>query len=544
MKTFRQRRWLISFGFLLIVLVALYIVVQIQEFSNLVNEIPISFEALESEVISGAPFALVEEPGVIIISQTDDKVCGESALSGQQAGVVIQHSEALPAYVTDATVILDGWSLQYLNAEHHVRIIHASIQNVEFMNNTLTWDAVGYITDKNFDDAYEFCYYYTILGWNSTEIDALAVHGSNSSWPQSPPGTTALTVLASYIMDNALESQRTVAILPRGVEFAFAEQTWIFPWACFECPVDNEVLQIGYHVVHEEQFIDPNKDYGLSNPTLPTDASYVDLGYVSWESHYILKDNSLREDNWFREWVTVLAGDDIGLINPPFSILPIEDDDSWFSGCITGGERLMTTEHVIENIPFEYALPVLTGYDLGEGCDDKDVKEVGIWLHDATYEKPPNTITGTLRYQISSIFSGDGDQQGHLRNHNVRIIGLRGTERVTTLRRLPDLIPIENPNGGFCTLDDEGQLVITVRNIGNEEALPSVTTVEFLLTNSTIVTEMPTSDLPINTSTDLTFEIPGACFNADCDFVIRVDAQDDLDEVDEANNHASGECIG
>ena len=40
---------------------------------------------------------------------------------------------------------------------------------------------------------------------------------------------------------------------------------------------------------------------------------------------------------------------------------------------------VVTQESVIENLPFEYAIPMLTGWELVLGCDDEHVKEIGIW---------------------------------------------------------------------------------------------------------------------------------------------------------------------
>jgi subtilase family serine protease len=45
-------------------------------------------------------------------------------------------------------------------------------------------------------------------------------------------------------------------------------------------------------------------------------------------------------------------------------------------------------------------------------------------------------------------------------------------------------------------------------------------------------------------SVDLSFPIPPGCFSPDCGFRITVDANGDVVEANEANNTASGTCIG
>ena len=57
-------------------------------------------------------------------------------------------------------------------------------------------------------------------------------------------------------------------------------------------------------------------------PSLPTSASHVDSGFVSWETSTILKDNDDRRDQAFGEVVSGLAGTDVGVVQPPFSDLP------------------------------------------------------------------------------------------------------------------------------------------------------------------------------------------------------------------------------
>ena len=106
------------------------------------------------------------------------------------------------------------------------------------------------------------------------------------------------------------------------------------------------------------------------------------------------------------------------LVEPPFSITPREDVGGLFSGCVEFEGGVRTEEHVIENLPFAYAVPVLSGWDLAYPCDDEHVTEVGIWLHDIDY------TNGTLRYSVSSILRDKNSVPQHLAKHSVHVLGL------------------------------------------------------------------------------------------------------------------------
>ena len=116
-------------------------------------------------------------------------------------------------------------------------------------------------------------------------------------------------------------------------------------------------------------------------------------------------------------------------------------------------------------------------------------------------------------------------------------------ERVSPRRRevgLPDLIPIPNEQGSFCRGKD-GIRTVTVRNQGAAPAGSSVTRVDFGSHGSV---DKPTPGLLPGASIDLDFPIPVGCFDPDCEFRIIVDATNAVIKSDEANNLASGVCVG
>jgi len=110
---------------------------------------------------------------------------------------------------------------------------------------------------------------------------------------------------------------------------------------------------------------------------------------------------------------------------------------------------------------------------------------------------------------------------------------------------LPDLVPVPDPKLGFCRRDEQGHLIVTVKNQGTVMAGPSVTVVDFFAYGS--APPMPTPPLAPGASVDLLFLIPTSpknCFDPNCEFRITVDAMNQVVESNEANNIASDTCIG
>jgi hypothetical protein len=103
----------------------------------------------------------------------------------------------------------------------------------------------------------------------------------------------------------------------------------------------------------------------------------------------------------------------------------------------------------------------------------------------------------------------------------------------------PDLIPMPDVQGQFCRVRD-GKLIVTVKNQGCADAGPSVTRVDF----SSGTVSQPTPGLAAGASVDLLFAIPPGCFQPDCGFKITVDSNGQVGESNEANNTATGACIG
>ena len=114
---------------------------------------------------------------------------------------------------------------------------------------------------------------------------------------------------------------------------------------------------------------------------------------------------------------------------------------------------------------------------------------------------------------------------------------------------LPDLVPIPHIfsvdpfSVSFCRLNSQGQLVVLVLNQDMVTgAGASHTRVEFSPGGS--VSKMTDPVGPAGTA-EVSFDVPAACFNPDCNFRITVDSDGEVSESNEGNNTSAWNlCIG
>jgi hypothetical protein len=476
------------------------------------------------EPTSISPVFAFEDIGAII---TDSQmVCGETNQSF--TSVELAGSFALPSYADAATVLLNGWRLRYLSGDNDVRTLGARTSSVAVGPGAINWLALGHIFDKDGSGAYEFCYVYTVIGWNSGVVDAVALNEELSARNSSFSNTTALLAVSPLAETGALADRRTVAALPWGFRLSYEDSGF------FGGSADHHVLQLAHHMDHNEVFLEGGKEYG-SGPVqdlLATDRR-VDASHATLESYGIIKDNDLRRDVYYTAYVAVLGGDDIGVVRPPFTILPAEDTTTLIGDCLSPDGGTDREEYVVEDVPFDYALPLLTGWDLTYRCDDEQVTEVGIWLEDFSYEKAPDAPTGTIRYTLGSVLRDRTGGNHHDFRHKVDILGLN--------KRLPtDLVP-QARDSQFCDTGPGG-LLVTVANVGADDAPASMTRIQF---EGGVQEDLPTP--PLGKGFAVTLEpvpFPPSCPDPDCGFSISVDQTNAVVETFETNNTASGFCVG
>lgn len=493
---------------------------------------------------------VLEDPGTVVAYHGFS--CAESDQRGTEDLLKLEESLDIPGYASEATVFLNGWRMNYLSSDHHLGGLGTMISNIRLENKTLKWQAAGLLSDKNFDDGYRWCYFYTVVAWNPANLDLVIEQKDGSCEARNPAeanffiadnedANTALSSFPSFLFNTGFTSGKTVAILPRGFGYKWSSK----------CDTDHHLLQLGFNLDHGEAFVENGKKYrkGLDveltpvpvpQPPPTSTTNQVDSGFASWETYAILKDNDARRGYGFGQIVSGLGGRDVGTVQPPFSILPHEDTGV-IGACLGSAQRQRTEDVTVENVPFEYAIPMLTGWNLRYGCDDEHVTEVGTWLDEFTYDKAPGAPTGTLHYKVSSILEDKDGSPGHFNDHKVTILGLKPVASAPA----PDLIPFSPLGTGplaFCRIEQNGQVLrVTVKNQGNGNAGASKTTVIF--GSQPVVLDTP--PIPAGGSVDLLFTIPPGCFVPDCSFRITVDSDNQVNEFsNEGNNSVGGGCLG
>ena len=120
---------------------------------------------------------------------------------------------------------------------------------------------------------------------------------------------------------------------------------------------------------------------------------------------------------------------------------------------------------------------------------------------------------------------------------------------------MPDLVAkklderIDDPIE-YCRLDEQGLLLLTIRNQGTADSSSTVTRVTFTSPpTGPVVVELDTPAIPANDSVELRpidlGSFPSNCyFPADCKFVISIDPIDNVAESNERNNLVEGYCLG
>lgn len=371
--------------------------------------------------------------------------------------IKIEQSVEVPRYANKATVLLNGWRVNLTpSGDRSLAGLTTVIGRIRLEGGQLRWNAVGLLRDNDAAEAYTWTYHFTVIAWNDTALNLRVNHGDADVFckvaptPPAPPApvltdnfyfegpfdsfnltTTALSSFTSYLETSDFPTGAPIAILPRG-------------FGCGWCE-DHHLLQVAYNLDHSEKFVEYGKQYKkstvempapLPTPTgSPTPTALADSRFVTWNTYSILKDNKLKRVRSFGEMVSALGGRDVGFVNPPFAILPAEDHGNCDPEPVDPN-GLKSDDYVVENVPFEHAIPVLTGWELGRSCNDEKVRSVGIGIMSWSYTKNPAAPAGRLQYRLTSALADKDGKPGHYRNHKITILGLR-----PTTGRLPVLGP-------------------------------------------------------------------------------------------------------
>lgn len=151
-------------------------------------------------------------------------------------------------------------------------------------------------------------------------------------------------------------------------------------------------------------------------------------------------------------------------------------------------------------------------------------------------------IESAKSLDVTAVYSTASlDKEGNVTTHSsIDVEQIKERRMKEQSREQPDLIPVPGPQGSFCQ-GSGGKLLVVVKNQGAGHAGPSTTEVDFGRFGKF---SQPTQGLAPGDSAQLFFAMPAGCFSPDCSFRITVDVTSLVIETNEANNSASGSCIG
>lgn len=395
--------------------------------------------------------------------------CAEADGDDRQPILKVRQSQAFPRSLDHAMVVLNGWRLSYLDGDHEILGLGTGIQAINRRpadegNHLLEWEAYGALFDENGDDPYRWCYYFTVVAWDGDSYRASVAQRDSLTFQEQPPRrpgrwTTALAVNPAYV-DLAAElgsRRQNVTVLPRGFAFIWSGND------------DHNLLQLAYDLAPGDRYAAEEQPYHTMPPNLAGSDQVAD--FWSWESKTIFKDNALRRDYFSGEIVSLVAGPDTASVHPPFTVVPREDRNN----CVSLGQATSDGREV-EAVPFDIAIPILTGWDLSYVCDDEHVAEIGVWL-DGFFFTPGQSGRGEgkldylVRYRLKD---SDGGNANRFR-HRLSLLGFNKTASEppppsASLSVLPDVLrfPVPDHHGRPAT-----ERAAFLDNFGNAPATRS-----------------------------------------------------------------------
>ena len=352
-------------------------------------------------VLSAAPFvddATVSGDRWRVIDDTRLKVdhgwtCAGAthAASDKYIGSRLYDSADLPPNF-DGTVMLNGWYLEYPNGDHHVLGLGAVIFDIAQTGNLLSWHAGGVVSDHLADDDYVWCYQYTIVAWPRRVQSPIVV-------PRAP--------YVDMKVQHADATGKLVFVDQDVSSSAFTTRPFKF-----RAPFRPKAkLLAGFGVTFDDD------DHHLLQFAFDSGEATVKKKRIKWTTDVILKDNSTRSYG-LGQLASVLGGESVRVFNPDFTWLEsggpqagnyavnnlhLEAADD-ANVCIQDPDVTQHTyTYVIDDVPYTWAVPMLTGWDVSLACDDEHVKKIGAWIESWSFTPNTSVGKGTLRYTVKTI---------------------------------------------------------------------------------------------------------------------------------------------
>ena len=358
------------------------------------------FEQLSLKTIGKTVF---EEDGKFVMIEGSKCIQRDN---GKEAATVLQWVE-MPGYVDNGTVVLNGWDLRYLNQDREVHSMRADITHSKLVKNTgssmLVFEAQGKLDDQNQNDAYEFCVFYTAFGYHSAWIDA-TIEGDHSGIDASTlqnKNQGAVATLENTGNKGTIKGNDAIAIIPRGFDFQFDdtfECELRFPPCKWGDRADYRLLQAAYSL--SQTSASPNQD-----------------GSPHWVTQTIFKDNSTRTHR-IKTRAALIRGSSVKLRADFLALSPRAGKTSTCRKNTDGIVRTQTFR--IKDLPYDYAIPMLTGWDLSYECEHQQVQRAGIWIHDIRFDPGSNS----MEYQVSSILRDKDGAPSFNAAHRITVLGL------------------------------------------------------------------------------------------------------------------------
>lgn len=350
-----------------------------------------------------------EEPGKLRVEHGQACVQVARAASSTEFAFRIAQSETFPAvYADSATIIMNGWKLRYLNSDHHVQGFGSAIVNVRELRTDgglqLQWEAGGVVADQNGDDPYEWCYSFTLVGWSRSGFDAVTMERNLSYLKAADPGNVSAV---HAIEGSARNVYGAGAVLPQGFAMMWGDQS------------DRHVLQAGF---------DLGQHFSSGS------------GQMSWTTRGLFKDNAVVNDFYIGQLVSTMSYSAPEQFHPAEVLL--ETGDGWVpqrnkvdltpfdgdSDCTAVGHSTPSLLSYRVDVPYTYAIPVLSGWELGYVCTDHHVHQIGAAIVDWRFERRADGLGGSVFYTIEQTLGDDSDNINYARV-SVDVLGLKPLAR-------------------------------------------------------------------------------------------------------------------
>jgi len=352
---------------------------------------------------------MIHEPNKLYV--VHGYACGERRL---HKAVVLKPSIRLPLRdkYEASVVIHNGWRLKFQKEELEVVGFGAAIIDTELNGDMLSWRAAGIISDEDRDQVIEFCHYYTAIAWtknmgdytllrDDANINSLFTGGLTCSSGKH----TSLHASSRYLHNNSFQNFDKVNILPQGFGFMWADMD------------EDYFLQAAYQLTPNERFIygkvkdsatpyKPLPNLITSGTSLHDSIDYIDKSYVSWESLGIFKNGDDPNTFYFGDNVVGVAGDHFSMIQPHYSITP-KKQRSWGVGVLSAEQPKIIKETTrVVSLPYQFAVPVLTGWNIYLKEDEEQVRELGVWIESFKWTRK-GMQSGDLEYTIAYTYDDD-----------------------------------------------------------------------------------------------------------------------------------------